>query len=204
MIIICFDLWNTLVYSLLSGGASYEDVLVGLGVPKDRIYPVVRDQLMVVPHTYTSMVQTLFRHFGITDTTAEREALMRWSEDNNRVGWLPAAEKMLVSLKRNPAIRLALITNSTQPGWESVVTTLGVRDHFDRIVVSYEVGFSKPDRRMWQIVEAEFPGASQYIMVGDNDRDDLMMPRSMGWRTRLVSKDGSDLHSLFNNLRIKS
>lgn len=191
MRVIGVDLWNTIVKTLASPtGASYGDVLVRLGVPQEEIYPFVREQLMTRRIDYDVMIDYLFSHFGIMAHEAQkREAVSLWKEDNNRAIWFDGAKELL-RLLRQGQDALVLISNVTFPAWEKINTELGVAEEFDRVVCSCDLGMAKPDPRMWQVVENWYPAASEFWMVGDNELNDLAVPRQMGWKTALVDEDG--------------
>ncbi len=197
--LICFDLWNTLIRSLESTGASYADVLISLGAPQPEIYPFVRDHLMVKELTYQEMVNLLFSHFGLTGPkydSQRQEAIRVWQQDNQQVDWLPRAQEVLHTFRGCQGVTLVLITNITKPAWDAVNQKLELSQLFDYSFLSCSTGFSKPDPRVWKKIEERYPQVQPQLMIGDNATDDLLIPSQRGWQTFLVQPDGSNLPTL--------
>lgn len=81
---------------------------------------------------------------------------------------LPHAIETLTRF-RDQALTMALLTNGDSPGQRAKVERFGLGRFFDLILVEGELGFGKPDRRvyLWALQEL---GASpeQTLMIGDN------------------------------------
>ena len=93
-------------------------------------------------------------------------------------------------LLREQGIRICLLSNAGVP-IRTVLDRDGLTPYYDAIVLSYEVGFVKPDLRIFQAsLEALGLPASDVLMVGDNANDDgggthlglrtLILPRTQG------------------------
>ena len=91
---------------------------------------------------------------------------------------------------RERGIRTCLLSNAGVP-IRTVLDRDGISPWYDEIVLSYEVGFVKPDVRIFQAaLEALGLPASEVLMVGDNANDDgggthlglrtLILPRTTG------------------------
>ncbi len=189
--VICFDLWNTLIASLDPTGASYEQTLINSGVCQSDIYPIVRDHLMNKGLGYEQMAEILCNHFGITDQEVGLRVIASWQNDNTKTRWFKGAKTMLKKLRQSNT--LVLISNITAPGWETVNQRLGIDQHFDKLLLSFQEGVSKPSPELWDRVKILYPEAKEYWMIGDNVADDLLIPRKLGWNTIRVEKDGSTL-----------
>lgn len=91
---------------------------------------------------------------------------------------------------RERGVRICLLSNAGVP-IRSVLDRDGITPWYDEIVLSYEVGFVKPDVRIFEAALAalDLP-ASAVLMVGDNANDDgggthlglrtLILPRTTG------------------------
>ncbi|KKP59257.1 MAG: hypothetical protein UR53_C0004G0010 [Candidatus Magasanikbacteria bacterium GW2011_GWC2_34_16] len=181
----------------MGGGASYEDVLVQLGVDRKLIYPVVRDCLMTGKFSYRTMVDFLFDHFQIIGCVSERrKATNCWERDNQSARWFTRATELVARL-RQEGNNLVLVSNISTPAWDTVGAMLEINTKFDRLFLSFQEGMAKPNKQVWQTVESWFPQSKEFWMIGDNNDDDLVVPRAMGWQTRLVKNDGSDLLNLW-------
>lgn len=87
---------------------------------------------------------------------------------------------------------ICLLSNAGVP-IRAVLDREGLTDHYDHIVLSYEVGAVKPDARIFRAaLEALALPAAAVLMVGDNAHDDgggaalgirtLILPRTAGRR----------------------
>jgi putative hydrolase of the HAD superfamily len=75
-------------------------------------------------------------------------------------------------------IRLGVITNGN-----SKLDALGLADYFSAEFVAEQVGFAKPDRRIYQhAADALGVAAHGLLMVGDSLPDDVHAARAAGWR----------------------
>jgi FMN phosphatase YigB (HAD superfamily) len=72
----------------------------------------------------------------------------------------------------------------------------GVTPWYDEIVLSYEVGFVKPDPRIFEAVLAALGlPAREVLMVGDNAHDDGGGAH-LGMRTLILPRTGGRVHGL--------
>ena len=56
---------------------------------------------------------------------------------------------------------------------------LAIRSHFDRIFVSHEIGFKKPDPAFYRAVEAQLPRAR--LMFWDDRSENVDAAKACGW-----------------------
>lgn len=180
--VICFDLWNTLVYS--ATGRKYDDVLSRLGIDKKDIYQFVSRCLMTRRLDYEQMIRELLEYFKIANGNGLGKTLQRvWQEDNNSSVLAPGARNILRFLKKS-GFELVLVTNTTLPGWEEVDSRLHLAGEFDRLFLSCDQNLAKPDPKVWEIIQSWYPGVSKenFWMVGDGI-DDITVPNELGWNT---------------------
>lgn len=181
--VVCFDLWNTLVRTM-GAGASYEKTLVNRGVPVEKIFPFVRDQLMTGKFTYSEMTKKLFHYFAIDPSPAETTELINlWKADNKEAAWIRGARELVRKLRAQGRITV-LVTNSTWPGWHGVNRRLEIAREFDFVYSSCNEGSVKPNTRVWETIESWCPEVlvQEFAMVGDREDDDRKIPRQRGWK----------------------
>lgn len=189
--VICFDLWHTLVEPR-GGRVTYPDVFVRLGAQRDAIYPIVRDHLMGCRFEYDTMCNVLCSWLDLQGSVSDiNEAARRWKRDNDSASWIPGAVTTLESL-RIPGHRLVLVTNITAPAWRTVGRNLQLigepSSFFDCAFASCLSGICKPSVRIWKTIEGWFPNADEFYMIGDNEAEDVAVPRERGWKTILVNE----------------
>jgi len=103
---------------------------------------------------------------------------------------LPGATELLDSL--SDTHRLALITNGLSSVQRSRLRISPIGSRFEAVVISEEVGFAKPDPR---IFDAAFqamgdPNKAEVLMVGDNLLADIGGAKSYGLATCWFNLDG--------------
>lgn len=82
---------------------------------------------------------------------------------------------------RECGCRLALVTNGSAAMQRSKVARFGLGDLFDTILIEGELGFGKPDPRVYaQALQALDVTAADAWMVGDNLEWDVAQPQRMG------------------------
>jgi putative hydrolase of the HAD superfamily len=95
-------------------------------------------------------------------------------------------------------IRLGVISNFDRRLYE-VLLHLGVRDAFEHVVISSEVGAQKPAARIfWEAVRRFDVGAREILHVGDDPDADFGGARSAGLQALLVDHQTTRLPSLFS------
>ncbi|OGG57407.1 hypothetical protein A2853_04250 [Candidatus Kaiserbacteria bacterium RIFCSPHIGHO2_01_FULL_55_17] len=196
-VVVCFDLWNTLVATATELRNGYAGVLTGLGAPSHEIYPFVRDTLMASSLGYEQLALALLERFRIgASREAARLIAELWSLENSSARWLKNAERALHK-SRTPGTSLVLVTNTTAPAWSQVDAKLGVASHFDRLFLSFNRHVAKPSPTVWQEVEGWYQDVppERFWMVGDREEDDLRVPKSRGWNTVHIQSE-RDLKSV--------
>jgi HAD superfamily hydrolase (TIGR01549 family) len=92
-------------------------------------------------------------------------------------------------------IRTCLLSNAGVP-IRTVLDRDGLTPWYDEIVLSYEVGFVKPDVRIFQAaLDALRLPASDVLMVGDNAHDDGGATH-LGMRTLILPRTSGRVHGL--------
>ncbi len=169
----------------VGSGASYEEEISRAGVAREEVLPFVREHLMTTHGELGDHLDRMLDHFDIHPPRRagiKHAAQVAWQRDNASVTWIPGAKSLLEEL-RALGHELVLVTNSTEPGWRSAAKKLGLRASFDSLFLSWEMGVSKPDSRVWELVESRYQKVKpqDFWMVGDLEDDDLVVPRERGW-----------------------
>ena len=104
---------------------------------------------------------------------------------------LPGVIQTLGSL--SGICRMALLTNGFSKTQRSRIAISGIADYFDAIVISEEVGFTKPDPRMFEHAAELLGGISKphTLMIGDSPSSDMQGGSNFGIDTCLIDPDGS-------------
>jgi len=85
---------------------------------------------------------------------------------------------------RKDGYRIAMIANGDSAGARNIIAACGLKDYFDVIVISEEVGIEKPDKQVFQAaldklgVEAE-----NAVMVGNRIDADIVGANRIGMKS---------------------
>ena len=96
---------------------------------------------------------------------------------------LPGAVSLLASLKGKA--KLGIITNGFTALQQIRLERTGLRDHFDALVISEQVGVQKPDPRIFDyaLEQAGHPDRERVLMVGDTAESDILGGNNSGLAT---------------------
>ncbi len=105
---------------------------------------------------------------------------------------VPGAEPLLESLRRTR--KLALITNGLSQVQRPRLERSPIGRHFEVLVISEEVGFAKPDGRIFAQALALMggPPKEEVLMVGDNLHADIEGAHRFGLATCWLNPGGRD------------
>lgn len=124
--------------------------------------------------------QSTLEKFGLSKTELEElKPLFRYNHVGEKL--YPGAEQALKLLSsRCP---LGVIANQSL-GTEQRLRAYGIRDYFQLVFASAEEGLSKPDPRVFEIVQQRIGVAPDRIcMIGDRMDNDIAPAKAAGWST---------------------
>jgi len=119
--------------------------------------------------------------------------LNAWFEARRKaeLAWMPypAVPDLLERLAAGGK-RLGIISN-WDPGATSILATLGILDYFEAVIISSEVGVSKPDERIFRIaLEKVSIDPARCLYVGDNYYDDAVGAATVGMESLIINRHG--------------
>ncbi|WP_310584159.1 HAD family hydrolase [Deinococcus sp.] len=98
---------------------------------------------------------------------------------------MPHSHEVLAEL-RQCGLKLGLVTNGWSEKQRQCMAGLGLADAFDTVIVSREVGCSKPEPRIYALaLEQLGVQAAQTLFVGDSPLNDVAGPQSAGMKAAL-------------------
>jgi len=110
--------------------------------------------------------------------------------------------KELLDFLKKRDIRMGVITNNwlTYPLKE--LETFGINHYFDFIVISCDVGFRKPSKRIFQIALNRWKNIKkeEIVFIGDHPREDIMGAEDVGIRGILFNNKKERLFEKVNSL----
>ncbi|MGC4047036.1 MAG: HAD family hydrolase [Armatimonas sp.] len=126
---------------------------------------------------------------GIDDNVA---ALVEAHEAacNAQMYVFPEVHEVLAALK--PDFILGVITNGPGPMQREKLERFSLMPYFSVIGVDTEVGFTKPDKGIfeWAAAQAELK-PEELLFVGNDPDSDIAGARNAGWKNARIFRDGS-------------
>lgn len=124
---------------------------------------------------------------GIEDDELARELDTRFRQERAATNpFIDGAETALRELGKH--YRLAMVTNGIPDVQRIKVERAGLDKLFDVVIISGELGFGKPDSRIYEVTASRLGVTqSECIMVGDNFRRDVIGAQDAGMRGVWIS-----------------
>ena len=116
-------------------------------------------------------------------------------------------EHMMERLADGSGILLGVITNGTSDRQRKKFNMLGLDRYMDpgMVVVSGEVGASKPDSAIFRAAQERFGlGPDDLWMVGDSLSADIYGAKACGWHTLWLCRDGAQADRVDTDLTARS
>ena len=133
----------------------------------------------------------LFRELGVEVDAA---ACMKGYERNLSIGhfFLPGAEEAVKRLHQR--YRLFLVSNGTAVVQHSRLTSAGLYPWFEKVFISQEIGYNKPDKAYFDRCFEQIPGfdPEKALMVGDSLTSDIRGGINAGLKTVWVNPGHKD------------
>ena len=108
------------------------------------------------------------------------------------------ALKVLDYLKNNTDYKLAILTNGIIESQRLKIKTVGIESYFEKIVVSIESGYNKPDKRAFEYVAKELDVTPcECLFVGDVMFNDLLGAYDAGMKYLLLNNHRKHYYASF-------
>ena len=128
-------------------------------------------------------IDCLLTERHITDANFKERCLQVYRFHRPQISLYPGVREMLLRMREQKK-KVGLITDGRPEGQQAKIDALKIRDVFDKIIVTDELGgtsFRKPNPKAFELM-AEWFGASFESMcyVGDNKTKDFDAPEKLG------------------------
>ena len=144
---------------------------------------------ITLPEVKIGRFELLFKELS---SDASAKAVAEFYEKNLAEGAYPlfGAEDTLKALQSG--FRLFLVSNGTAEVQERRLEKTGFGKYFEKIFVSEEIGFFKPDKRYFESCFAAIDGfeKEKAVMVGDRLTSDVLGGKNAGIRTVWLNRYG--------------
>jgi len=193
---ILFDYGHTLVHFFhqkrtnSNAIRNLKKVLRDLGVIVDvqRIQSVF-DGYAYRPDNVVSMqveFKEIFDRFGVENYNNNdvQQAIDGYWKPYIRNARVRKGVKTLLTSLTLKELRLGIVSNIWSGGMNPVLQREGLYEYFHTVVASIDVGFNKPDPRIFQIALSQLQlNPHETVMVGDNPEKDILGAHKLGITT---------------------
>jgi putative hydrolase of the HAD superfamily len=184
------------IYRVLANFLNYQGISIGRGELRDLYFQIIRDQLAASRETYPELDivnawrDLLTRKGNATSRTLPAEKLkqlplilaeMHRALARQRLQLFPEVRPVLEQLR--PYYRLAVVTDALSPYAQPELRHVGLADFFQPIVISGDVGYRKPDPRLFRkALDALGTPAEETVFVGNDLEQDVLAAKQVGMK----------------------
>ena len=187
-----FDLWNTLLYCPTP--KKIREMIRQTGLEGKADYSEVKDYMdntLFVRKDYDveRFITDICGKYGVECSQNQlRGAAETWESRLAEAKYFPEVKQALSDLKGDYS--LGLISNTDRTGAEYARKT-DLNKYFDCIVLSYEAGYAKPNRRIYEMAVEELGvKPAECWMVGDSVTADVEGAHKAGLNALLLDREG--------------
>lgn len=165
---IFFDVGSTLIDEAKAYDHRVRDMIAGT----DITFEEFDDARIIFARQGLDGNSAAIKQFGLTKTPWHSEDEIPYSDVHGALAAL-----------RNKGYKLGIIANQTH-GTAARLEIWGLRQFFDVIAASAEIGYSKPDKEIFEKA-FELAGcvAEESVMVGDRLDNDIIPAKALGMKT---------------------
>jgi putative hydrolase of the HAD superfamily len=191
--LVIFDLWRTLIpatidfthlFSLVdkSGMEIHEFVVKYEDAVQKKQY-----------NNFEELRKDFFDYFKqIDNDLLEQELYEIYHNRFDKIYYYPEVKATLAKLKKQ-GYKLALMSNTESLRQKDLEEKLKLKEYFDFLGYSFEIGAIKPDKRTFEAVLSHFDVKNdEVIMIGDSIRSDVGGSQAIGLHNCLVEHDNID------------
>jgi putative hydrolase of the HAD superfamily len=217
---IAFDLNGTLIRILTEDGMdeifraaahflTYQGIELHRHEVRDLYFQIMKEQHRASPEEHPefdavgiwrSIIEGHLTDFTRTLPAGKLEQMplflaeMSRGISRQRLGLYPHVREMLDVLRERYPLALVTDTQSAYPRGE--LHKVGLLGYFDPIIVSGDLGYRKPDRRLFQLaLDAMHVAAQNALYVGNDMHRDIFGAREAGMTTVMFDSDqGTKAH----------
>ncbi|MCH4009747.1 YjjG family noncanonical pyrimidine nucleotidase [Companilactobacillus sp.] len=182
--IILFDLDSTLLdteknaekalheMSIASSFAFDDSQIAYWHVLNNNLWQQFEDKQITRQELLDQRFARYFEHFGIdVDTSDFQDEYIQLFANEHEL--IPHAKELLADLDSDH--RMFVISNGTKFKQHAQISGAGIGDYFEKVILSEDIGFQKPDIRFFEEMEKQIPNAnrSDMLIVGDSLTADI-------------------------------
>ena len=151
--------------------------------------------------TRTEVMRIMLSNLGVNDPKLAKKLSHEYSKYRlEELSLFPGAKDCLENL--HGKYKLGLMTNGPADVQRDELKRLGIEKYFDCIFIEGELGFGKPDKKVFGMAE-DAVGCSPHeiLMIGNSYRHDILPAIEKGWNTCWIHAGNEQ--SLLGNAMIR-
>ena len=181
--LICFDLWQTLVYR----DVNYSTISkmlekTKLNIPKDKFVKIFENSLQLRKwKSKFEAYENLCKNMRLETTEQNIKLLMEIRDKAEEETKLyPHTIPMLKQLRKQ-GYKIGLISNSSVFAIEQIKNKIKLLDYINYPLFSFDVGIIKPSLEFFkEMLKISKFKSKEIIMIGDKKDDDIIPARKVG------------------------
>lgn len=198
--LIAFDLDDTLYKEIefVESAFNYISTRIGKSYPELETTEKLSAKMMDI---FLSKGDALSYARQATRDTVEISVLLDWYRYHTpELSLSPSIKNLLTQLHSHGYV-LGIITDGRSISQRNKIKALGLNQFInnDNIIISDEIGTSKPSEANYTYLTNKYPDFSEFTYVGDNITKDFVTPNRLGWKTIGIIDDGRNIHPQLMN-----
>ena len=182
-----FDLDDTLVYEIDYLKSAYNEI--ALSIADSDLFA----RMMKWYESGHDVFQILNEKYGIK----KDDLLQQYRMHTPSLILNEGVRDVIKEIKKNGHF-LGLITDGRIVTQRNKLKALGIENLFDKIIISEEIGSSKPSKSNFEaFLNADI---DEYFYIGDNVSKDFVTPNYLGWTSICLLDQGKNIHKQNFNL----
>ena len=131
-----------------------------------------------------------------------------WAQIRENIGFFVRLNEGVITtlqqLKKH--YELVLLTNGGTSNQQRKIKQTGLGAFFtsDKLFISEAIGFSKPDPRVFQVVQNQFTPDTQFCMIGDHWEKDIVGAIRFGWKAIYLNSNNFQKSELLLSSQLSS
>ena len=139
-----------------------------------EVYEKYHNGLISFEELKIKRIKDLFSAYGVNILDEEAKEIFKEYFKIYEKNWILFEDTMTILNKLKNKYKLAIITNGDGELQRKKINNIGIRDFFQEITISDEVGISKPDKRIFELTCKKMNVTpEECIMVGDKYNADI-------------------------------
>ena len=191
--LVIFDLWRTLIPATIDFTHLFS--LVNKSGMESHEFVVKYEDSVQKKHykDFEELRKDFFEYFDqVNNDLLEQELYEIYHNRFDKIYYYPETQSTLKKLK-GQGYKLALMSNTESLRQPILEEKLKLKEYFDFLGYSFEIGAIKPDPITFESVLSHFDiKKEEVIMIGDSLRSDIGGAQSVGLHNCLVERDDID------------